>query len=293
MSEQQHVPIEDLAAYAAGDLDAAAAVTVEAHTVLCAECRADVEAVKAATTALNAVPSEPMPDAVAARLDAALATERAPSREPAGTVLPMVKRRRPSWAGVAAVAAGVALVGGLTVPFLTAGRDNDGSPAATSARQQDSALLPESTGTRRLESGLDYTSESLAATLDRALAGVKSPRAAAGGGPVSAPSPSGTAFSAPREASAVRLTALRTQPAHLAACLDAVTAEQPPEGRTPFVVDFATFKGRDALVLVFPAFDKAGKLRANQVDVWVVGPGCGVEPGGDVLDFARIPRPRI
>jgi len=188
----------------------------------------------------------------------------------------------------------VALVGALAIPFVTAGKDKPGSPAA-SAEREDSALLPNADGTRRLTSGLDYTPESLAATLDRALAGVTKQRAAAGAAPM--PSPSDVSLSVggakPSAVYAARLAALRTEPARLAACIEEVAAGQPPEGRTPFVVDFATFKGREALVLVFPAFDNDGKVRPNHVDVWVVGTGCGVEEGGDVLEFGRIPRPRL
>ena len=67
----------------------------------------------------------------------------------------------------------------------------------------------------------------------------------------------------------------------------------PPSGRTPLVVDYAFFRGRDAVVFVFPSLESDGSLRSNRVDVYVVGGGCGTQPGGDVLEFQRIAKPRL
>jgi hypothetical protein len=292
-----HVPIEDLAAYAAGDLDAAAAVPVEAHVVLCADCRADVEALRSVTASLNAAGSPPMPADVAARLDAALAAEAVPAqRAPAGDVLPMAPRRkRPTWAGVAAVAAGVALVGGIAVPLLSGtGTRNDATTAAEGARDAAS-----SAPTRRLSSGLAYSRDTLTATLATALSG-KAEVASShdpGAPPVAAPSPlsgadSGTASRGPG-LSGGSTFALQTDAGRLAACISELVGATPVAGRTPLVMDFGTFERRPAMVLVFPSVMTDGRLRANRVDVFVVGAGCGVEKGGDVLDFQRIPRPPI
>ena len=294
MSEQQHVPIEDLAAYAAGDLDAAAAVTVEAHVVLCAECRSDVEAVKAASAALAEVPAVTMPEAVAARLDAALAAERAPARGPVADVLPMApRRRRPSWSGAAAAAAGVALLGALAIPFVTGGGSRDGGSTAAGGGSADRAV-----GTRRLASGLEYSRGNVAATLDRALAGATTQFSDNAGGseatgatPPGAPTPLSAA--APGRASTTSVAPLRTDPARLAACLTEIVRDLPVAARTPLVVDFARFMGREAVVLVFPSFTNANAERPGRVDVYVVGGGCGVDPGGDILDYQRIARPNV
>lgn len=304
---EQHVPVEDLAAYAAGDLDAAAAVTVEAHVLLCAGCRSDVDAVKAAAAALAAVDRPSMPADVAARLDAALAAEApiatraaAPAAVPAtparrsADVLPM-RRRRPSFAGIAAVAAGVALIGAITIPLVTSGSPKKDVTAA----REDAGT----SGTRRLTSGLDYSRTNLAATLDRALAGVDesvqdtaaAPNApgATKGRTNASPVPSPLAGAEGTEYSLTGTMALQTDVGRLAACITALVGDQPELGRTPLVVDFGSFLGRPAMVLVFRSVMSNGQERANRVDVYVVGAGCGATPGGDVLDFQRIARPNI
>lgn len=296
MTEQQHVPVEDLAAYAAGDLDAAVAVTVEAHLVLCAECRSDVEAVRAATAALASAPAVTMPPEVAARLDTALAGLGAATREPAGTVLPMAPRRkrRVSMAGISAVAAAVALGAAVSIPLLSGG-SADNAPTAGSAPEAARDLSAKST--RRISSGLDYRRDSLATTLTAALAGrgpgtayadsATDGRTQAGGN--DAPPQNAPAAGAPETTLTTR--SLRTEAARLAACVTELVGEQPPAGRTLLVADFALFEGREALVLVFPSVTREGVPRDNRVDVFVVGGGCGTEPGGDVLDFQRIAVP--
>ncbi|HEX8001550.1 MAG TPA: zf-HC2 domain-containing protein [Mycobacteriales bacterium] len=293
---EQHVPIEDLAAYAAGDLDPATAVTVEAHVVLCGACRADVDAVRAATERARALPPVTMPADVAGRLDAALAAERAPgaTAAPLGDVLPM-RRRRPSLAGLSAVAAGVALLAAITVPLVTS---RDSEPTAA----REGAVAAPAAATKRLTSNLDYSRENLAATLGRALSGVSADakvmsrdnnKSSGAPLPVSAAptaAPLGPTFGGTRTTSEA-VSALSTDAGRMGACLAALVGDLPAAGRMPLVVDFARFSGRDAVVFVFPTVTTGGEVRRDRVDVYVVGSGCGSEPGGDILDFQRIPRP--
>jgi hypothetical protein len=297
---QDHVPVEDLAAYAAGDLDATASVAVEAHVLLCPDCRADVEAVTAATGALRSLDPVPMPADVAARVDAALAAEArpAPATAPSATVLPMKRRRGPSLAGIAAVAAGVALIGGIAVPLVThGGGDKADSTAANAAHEKSGPA-----GTRRFASGLNYTHATLAQTLTRALTGATAPPvsaesvqvpAAAGGTtlPTTAP-PSGQQAETGKYVydAAAPAAVLADDPGRLAACITALADGAPVEGRTPLIVDVARYAGKPALVLAFPTVSK-GRVTTDRIDVFVAGPKCGTEPGGDVLEFARIPRP--
>jgi anti-sigma factor RsiW len=311
---EQHVPVERLAAYAAGDLDAAAALDVEAHVLLCADCRADVEAVQRAATALASVESVTMPADVAARIDAALAAETPVTpgvpTAPAGNVLPMVsKKRRPSFAGIAAVAAGVALLGAISVPLLTGGGDK-GTPTASGAR--------DATHTRRLESGLTYAENGIDATLTRALRGVTAAplladSAGEAAGPSAMPTPASTgvsrtsgkgATSAPAAVvagagapgAAFSLKTLQTDAGRLAACVTALAGTQETaEGKVPLLVDFARYRTTEgvteAVVVVFPT-ERKGVLRTDKVDVVVAGPRCGVTAGeDDLLQFARIDRP--
>jgi hypothetical protein len=285
-----HVPVDDLAAYAAGDLDATAAVAVEAHLVLCADCRSDVEAVARATGDLAALPAVPMPPEVAARVDAALTAEAgapAAAPVPTGTVLPM-RRRRPSLAGIGAVAAGIALVGAIAVPLL---RSSSDAPKAAGPAAADSAQR-ELGPTRRLASGLDYSHAGLVGTLNAALGGTAF---SSGQQPAKAPAPqpqkgvtgSGAPLTGVHD---VALPALESDPGRFAACVTALVGEQPAEGRQVLLEDFATFEHKPAVVLAFPNIYR-GAVRLTKIDVYVVGAGCGTKPGGDVLDFARINRP--
>lgn len=302
---EQHVPVERLAAYAAGDLDASAAVEVEAHVVLCAGCRADVEAVRRATGALAELGPVTMPADVAARVDAAVARADRPTG-PVGDVLPMAsaKKRRPSFAGLAAVAAGVALIAGVGVPLVTGGGGGERGANTTAAESaQDTGA---GAGTRRLDSGLNYRPNALDTTLVRALRGASAvPNADAFGGAGTAPPEAEVSGpSAPAAPDAVRssgrdltqyatsLTALESDAGRLAACVTALAASQPRGlGTTPLVVDFARFNDRPALVVVFPTVSR-GKVADDRVDVWVVGARCGVTAGDDdVLLFERLDRP--
>ena len=288
MSEQ-HVPVDDLAAYAAGDLDATAAVAVEAHLVLCDECRADATAIQHATAALAALPPVTMPADVAAQVDAALAAEPPATAPASANVLPM-RRRRPSLAGLGAVAAGIALVAAIAVPTL---RSNGGHTAADkgasgSTKQADARLLT---------SNLNYTHRNLAATLAKALAGRVAPVTdSIGAEAPGAPEPK-SASGSPVPSPGVlfggldaRVETLQTDAGHFAACVDALVGDQPVEARSVLFVDFARFEGKPAAVLGFPNVFH-GAIRQAKVDVFVVGPGCGTTPGGDVLDFARMDRP--
>jgi hypothetical protein len=295
MNAQQHVPVEDLAAYAAGDLDATAAVAVETHLVLCAECRADVDAVNNATAALAALDHPAMPADVAARVDAALA---AAAIAPGGDVLPLVpkKRRGPSIAGLSAVAAGIALVAAITIPLVSRPHADKANTALGKGAT--------TTTTRRLDSGLDYTHTTIAATLREALAGVTPVAAGVGAdapgaslsperGPVANPAPSGSGTEAELDARVeFGEKSIQTDAGRLAACVTSLATGLPAEAATPVVVDFGQYSGQPAVVVAFPSVIE-GAVRTDKIDVYVVGPQCGLVPGDDhVLDFGRIPRPK-
>ncbi|HWL36050.1 MAG TPA: zf-HC2 domain-containing protein [Frankiaceae bacterium] len=300
---EDHVPIERLAAYAAGDLDATAGVEVEAHVLLCADCRADVEALNRVSRDLAEVEPVTMPADVAARLDAAIAAADAPTG-PVGDVLPMVpQRRRPSFAGIAAVAAGVALVAAISVPVITGGGDTP-EDAGTATVQ----VLREPKDTKRIKSDLNYTADNLSPTLATALtrpAYALDTTADSGGvaGPSQLPvAPTSPKAAGPKSESGApravtegtELASLRlaTDAGRLAACVNGLAASQTlAEAKKPLLVDFARFEGKPAVVIVFPT-EQRGRIRADRVDVWVVGARCGVTAGDeDVLTFARIEPP--
>lgn len=295
MTEQQHVPVDRLAAYAAGDLDATAALEVETHVLLCADCRADVEAVQRATADLAALPTVTMPDDVAARVDAAVAAADALATGPVGDVLPLKPpRRRPSFAGIAAVAAGIALAGAISVPLVTgggSGSDEAGGPTAAGSMDEGAAIT-----TKRLETGFNYTHDTLRTVLatavsrrDSALYSLSSGAAEDNASPEAAPSPAPVAPDAVGGSANRRLM---TVPGRLDACIASLAMAQTlPAAKVPLLVDFARFDGKPAVIVVFPT-ETRGRIQPDRVDVWVVGPRCGIEPGDDdALDFARFPRP--
>jgi anti-sigma factor RsiW len=288
---EQHVPIEELAAYAAGDLDATAAVAVEAHLLLCPRCAADVEGLTATAAALAAVPPVAMPAAAAAALDAALLAEAFPNRR-AGDVVPIARRRRPTSGAIAAVAAGVALIAAIGVP-LVAGGAKRSSTLGAAGRARDTASAPKTV--KRLASGLDYTRATLAATLVQAVNGATRTTAFTGGvaGPGSAKGSATPAAPAAAPGSGEELDAtmaLADDAARLAACVTELAQGQSAAAAVPLLVDFATFAGKPAVVVAFPNVSRGGTV-STKIDVFVAGAGCGAVPGGDVLDFQRIDRP--
>jgi hypothetical protein len=291
---EQHVPIEELAAYAAGDLDATAAVAVEAHVLLCPRCAADVAGLTATAAALAAVAPVTMPAGTAAALDAALLAEALPNRR-TGDVVPIGGRRRwPSAGGLAAVAAGLALIAAISVPLLS---DTTKSRDTGTTAARDLAAAPVTT--KRFASGLDYTRANLAATLVQAVNGAKRTSVTGGTGGGAGPaapqaggtaSPTGAPFVVDSKVTSGTTESLETDTGRLAACLTELAQGQPPTGAVPLLVDFATFGGKPAIVVAFPNVNSRGTV-TNKIDVFVAGPGCGAVEGGDVVDFQRIDRP--
>ncbi len=272
-----HLPVEELAAYAAGELDAVAAVPVEAHVVLCAECRADVAALRRTAAALADVAPVTMPADVAARLDAAVAAERAAVPvAPLGTVLPM--RRRSPYAAVVASAAALALivVAGLGV-LRSQGERKDSGLAGAGAGGR---------GRQVLTSGFEYTRANLAGTVPVFLRGgtpeelALTSDSARNSADVGAPTSDRALV--PKLEAADPLA--RLQGAGLEECLTALRADGPAVA--PLLLDYARWHGEPALVVVFPRV--VGSSPApDQVDVFVVGPACGADDA-IVLDFQRL-----
>ena len=270
------------------DLDALADVLVEEggpaavqHLRGCVTCAAGLEALRAADAsvagAVAALAGPPLPVGLTDRLDAALARERrALSGAPAADVVPLQRARRPTWlpwaGGVAAAAvlvtAGVLLQGG-------ASRPPDGRTASSAAGAAAAPRLAVS------NTETDYGRDGVALraavpALLRGSAGADRPQAAARarevqkaldavgrlapGGPDEAADPKGTL------SSLLALKRLQT-PAGLAGCLGAL--QDPADPSAPLAVDYASFAGSPAMVVVLPG------ARPDRVDVFVVGPACG------------------
>src|SRR5215207_1876064 len=147
MMTDGHLDATVLAEYDEGLLAPRRAIEVEHHLEGCANCSAVLGQLGQLRTRLAAEPGEiPMPAAVAARLDTALAAERAPFDQEAApartaTVHPF-RRRLPQLLAAAATVAGVAFAG---YAVSTSG-GNDSAQNATGAQGSAESAQDESAG---------------------------------------------------------------------------------------------------------------------------------------------------
>ena len=262
------------------DVDALADVLAgghDAHLDTCEACRARLAelsvALPAVSAALAALPDPPVPPGLEQRLSAALAEARRPAT---ADVLPLTSRRTRWLPALGAVAAAAVLVtGGVLVA------QSGGSHGAKSSTAAGPTYAVNATGT-------DYTGStaSLAAALPGLLSG-RAPTAVAEDRAVTpAPLAAGQATKSAQMGplatpSGDPLAALRTT-AGLARCLASLTDATDPG--LPLALDYASFNGRPALVVVLPS------EKADKVDVLVVPPGCA-QADGQLLFFTRLPRP--
>jgi hypothetical protein len=205
---------------------------------------------------LAEAPVGPMPDDVAARLQAAFATDN---------VIPLRRRRAPRWALPATIAAGVLAFASVGLTGLLGGDSSseDTTSAAGNAAPEvaDLPVIAEHV----LVSGRDYT-----ATTAQALASRAETEQFAS--PLSA---SGQDAPAGRDALAPPLLRRLTEPAALNRCLAAIAIEHGVASTAVRLIDYASFEGSPALLIVF-----TGSTGGDMV--WVVGPDCGV--GGTQAD---------
>ncbi|MFI5936121.1 hypothetical protein [Actinoplanes sp. NPDC051494] len=231
------------------------------------------ETVSGALRAWGAEP-EPMPADIVARLDAALlapgadASTAPPAAEPAGAapVRHLVSvpsgsarpttARRLKWAAPIGIAAAVLAFAGFGIQQLAVSDSSD-SEATSAAGSAPEPMI--AAPLRTLESGADYTEQSLGQMARKAETDLSAPEGTTAN--KSVPSASVLLEDA--------LTPLRVQEA-LAACLDAIAAENGTPTITAQTVDYARFQGSAAVVVAFTA--------ANGAWVWAVGPACG-SPG--------------
>jgi negative regulator of sigma E activity len=274
-AEFEGVDIDLLADYVGGALDGTpdeerVAALVATDTAWQAAYEALEPGMIAVGAVLREFEPEPMPDELAARLDA-LFRSPAAENEPAEPVpakvvdLDSARRRRRRWAAPIAVAAAVVAFAGVGVnSFLTSESMSDTQSAAGSATNAEAEVMADTAGVDAVttRSGTDYTSGTLAAAAGkqtRSSASADSPAPAAGEEPMAV-------FSLDRLSS----------PAALAQCLDEISREN--GGVLSFeLVDYARFKGSPAVIVRFSA--------PNGTWVWAVGPECGTSgAGANVLE---------
>lgn len=155
-----HLDPLEVAEHAEGLLESERASAVEAHLSSCAQCRELAASVAGVTTALAAAPSElPIPDGVAARIDAALADEAAARSVPGRRE----RRAEGFWSGlrgrlpaIAAAAASVAVLGLIGYSLAGEGGGDDGTTATDAGADM---AEPEDAGDEAAEAPTDDADE--------------------------------------------------------------------------------------------------------------------------------------
>lgn len=280
----QHVDLDALA-----DLLDDETAEGAAHVETCSECRSALAELRRATAQVSrdlaALPAAALPDDVRDRIDRALADDGAALASV--TTLPAA-RTSPGRRWLPAAAAVVLLLAGAGYGLSRLGGNGDGTATSSAGRAADSAAGAAELGVVRNDTGTDYTGrDSLATALPQLLTGAAAdtatvPKQAAplrGAPPGGASSPA-TSLSLP--APADPLARLRDN-AGLADCLLALLPPDDPSVR-PLALDYATFKGTPALVVVLP-----GAL-PNKLDVFVVGAGCS-RANDSTLFYTSVDKP--
>jgi len=286
-----------------------------AHVEACEQCKADVAALRGVRHSLRSLPSVPMPDDVAARLESAIRAAAEADPEPVGAVSVLPAReqrtaaRRERWfpqfsaAAVVAVLVVIALGTGIGVMISQSGGETKGG--ATS-----SAAGSESSGPVLITSGADYQQATIrnqiaalvltrvpqapqqfkglrsladATAAGSAAAGGSAPAAAPSAAPASAGAGSFGGAATPSRSLAAARTAISgplADPAALQACILALV--QKPE--TPVLVDYANYQGKPATIIVL-----ADPSTPSTLDVYVEADTADCAKSGDVTFVTFLP----
>ena len=287
-----HLDLEALAELEEGLVEPQAAAAARAHAETCEECRSRMSRLRTTRALLSALPPEPMPARVTARLDAALAHER---DAPTGTIVPLTGRRRswnsPAVAGGAAAAAVVVLVAAIVAGTLVHHGDKHRTDTPAAAGTGSTFGGDKAAATKQWSTGTDYTPATIATLVPRLVIGTPPAGAVTGGqagsvgagGAVSSPAPpsAGTPATTGSTTPSYTQDELRSSPAALAACGRILAGGVPT---TPVAVDFGRFEGKPAVIFALPAIGHPSSL-----DIWVVRSSCS--SANLDLYFQRIPRP--
>lgn len=271
-----HPDLATLAELAEGCLPFDTAQSLNAHVAQCLACQAASERIAAVQSDLAALEPITLPDDVAERLQHALDAE-ARQRRPTTTVLAARRAgwrsRLPAGASVAAAAAVLALIGGVSYLALGGSSGGGSSASGTSAGMKAAPAAP---SPAIHHTGQHYTQQSLQ-------------QAAAGLLPT-APQPAGGAASSPANpaggAAATAVTHGTTSadhgvPAPLSP-LNTSTAIYECAAHTGFAnqpllaADYAYYDGKPSLIMVFP-----DAQNVHRVTVIVAPPTCATD--GDPL----------
>jgi hypothetical protein len=288
----EHLPLDELAELDEGLLDPERANAARAHLDTCAQCRAGAEAIASTRATLAAMPDEPMPEDVKARLDRALA-----DAAPAATIVPSLddhRRRRfgrPSLPASAAASVIVLAFAAIVVAAIMHGGGSTSSGGASEASgtfgASGSTVQPaQPHNYTRTSTGLTYTPSKLLADVPGLVAGLpgEAPRAAPAE-PNTAVSPSSapSTFTLENHAVPVAMRPLFDSRAKLLACAAYLTGI--PHA-VPLTVDFGrwtngAYKGAPSAVLVMR------DSNPDVVDVYVTGPTCSGT--GAIRTYIKVP----
>ena len=274
--ETPHVTLDELADHAEGLLPAERAATVTAHVATCPTCQAQQARLSAVRTVLAADDAGPMPAAVAARIETALAADQHSTAGPRVPLRPVHPRwgRRAHWGRILAAAASAAVLAGGGALGLSALRGNETVTSKGSSGAAASATAGNATG--RTYTAADFGTQ-VRALLTSPPRLSESPEVAAepGARGTAAPRPSGPAAGpAPGPAAAAADAASGGQ-----LCVSGLATAVGRPGVRPLAVDQGEWAGRPALVVVLPG-------SASTVHAYVVALPC--DPTAPRIRYDRV-----
>lgn len=285
------------AADSAKAADSAATAEIRAHVADCAQCTADLAALRELRATLLALPPIPMPADVVARLEAALAAASASASAPAagGTadVVPFArpareKLRRTPRTREFPLGAAAAVVLVLAIGAVAIGLSNKGESkrSPTTAAAASSSAAASTASTTVIESGTNYTAADIRSQVIGVVNGA-APDAAnqfpalrapveGGSSAAAAPAPAAAAATSAAAPAASFAPAASANGSAPALGLPARTAPSGPlsdpaalarciqtlvqKAEQPVLVDYATFNGVPSTIIVLADPDVAGKL---------------------------------
>ena len=286
-TSSEHLDLNGLAELEEGLTEPQAAAAARAHVEVCDDCRERLSTLRTTRALLSALPAEPMPPQVAARIDAALAGAGAP----ATTVVPLSGRKgpwqSPALAGGVAAAAVVLLVAAIVAGTLIHRSKNNNDLHTSSPGNSLELGGKSATATKQWATGINYTPATIASLVPKLV--TQTPPTSLSNGAVTG-GQSGAAQATPSPGSAAGTTAvpsytqdqLRASPQAVQACGQILAGGVPT---TPVAVDFARFEGKPAVIFVLPAVGHA----TTKLDVWVVRSNCS--SANFDLPLFRVDRP--
>jgi hypothetical protein len=262
-----HLDYETLADLAEGILDGPRAASANAHLTGCATCQEREAELTEVSRLLAEVPAPTVPAELVSRIDAALAAAVAETPASGGAR----RWRRGHVVLAAAAAAAVVVVGGGTAFLQTSGIDRQtaggsaegarppsGVPADKSQQPGASSSGLTLRAGNVTRSGTDYRKSRLAAQVADVRGRALGQRRPGGPGAASESAPG----------------ILSTQ---LAGCVHRIG-----NGRTPLLIDQASYEGARATIIVFPG-------RPDTFDVWITGLRCS-SGTSDVIHRTEVSR---